>query len=51
MRIQLGDWHSMRRWAEPLRFAVFVEEQSVPAEIELDSSDPVSIARRGFRCR
>ena len=48
MRIQLGDWHSMRRWAEPLRFAVFVEEQRVPAEIELDSSDPVSVHAVAF---
>ena len=32
----------MRQWAEPLRFAVFVEEQHVPAEIELDALDPLS---------
>jgi len=33
----------MRLWAEPLRFAVFVEEQNVPAEIELDSFDVLSV--------
>lgn len=43
MRIELGDWPSMRRWAEPLRFAVFVEEQKVPAEIELDEFDLPSV--------
>lgn len=48
MRIELGDWHGMRRWAEPLRFAVFVEEQNVPAEIELDSFDAQSIHAVAF---
>jgi predicted GNAT family N-acyltransferase len=48
MRIELGDWHRMRRWAEPLRFAVFVEEQSVPAEIELDSFDALSLHAVAF---
>ena len=48
MRIELGDWQSMRRWAEPLRFAVFVEEQKVPAEIELDSFDPLSVHAVAF---
>ncbi len=48
MRIELGDWHSMRRWAEPLRFAVFVEEQNVPAEIELDSFDALSVHAVAF---
>ena len=33
----------MRQWAEPLRFAVFVTEQQVPADIELDSFDPLSV--------
>ena len=48
MRIELGDWQSMRLWAEPLRFAVFVEEQEVPAEIELDSFDEVSVHAVAF---
>ena len=48
MRIELGDWHSMRRWAEPLRFAVFVEEQKVPVEIELDSFDALSVHAVAF---
>ena len=48
MRIELGDWLCMRRWAEPLRFAVFVEEQRVPAEIELDSFDALSLHAVAF---
>jgi predicted GNAT family N-acyltransferase len=48
MRIELGDWQSMRAWAEPLRFAVFVEEQKVPADIELDSFDSLSVHAVGF---
>ena len=48
MRIELGDWQSMRRWAEPLRFTVFVEEQNVPAEIELDSFDALSLHAVAF---
>ena len=48
MRIELGDWQSMRRWAERLRFSVFVEEQQVPAEIELDSFDPLSVHAVAF---
>ena len=48
MRIELGDWPGMRRWAEPLRFSVFVEEQSVPAEIELDSFDALSVHAVAF---
>ena len=38
----------MRRWAEPLRFAVFVEEQKVPAEIELDQFDARSVHAVAF---
>ncbi len=48
MRIELGDWHGMRHWSEPLRFAVFVEEQNVPAEIELDSFDALSVHAVAF---
>ena len=43
LRIELGDWTSLRAAAEPVRFAVFVEEQKVPVEIELDEFDPVSL--------
>jgi len=43
MRVELGDWGAMRAWAQPLRFAVFVEEQNVPPEIELDEFDALSL--------
>jgi len=48
IRIELGDWQQLRQWAEPLRFAVFVEEQQVPAEIELDSFDALSVHAVAF---
>ncbi len=48
MRIELGDWSGMRHWAEPLRFAVFVEEQKVPADIELDEYDARSVHAVAF---
>jgi len=39
MRIELMDWDQARAHASPIRFTVFVEEQRVPAEIELDEHD------------
>jgi predicted GNAT family N-acyltransferase len=48
VRVELGDWTSMRARAEPVRFAVFVEEQQVPAEIELDEFDPQSVHALAF---
>jgi predicted GNAT family N-acyltransferase len=43
MRIELGDWAQFARLAEPIRFEVFVNEQNVPADIEVDESDPASV--------
>lgn len=43
MRIELTDWSSARAEAVPVRFAVFVEEQQVPAELELDTQDAASV--------
>ena len=48
VRVELGDWTAMRAGAEPVRHAVFVEEQKVPAEIELDEFDPVSLHALAF---
>lgn len=42
IRIVLGDWAQQRRWAEGLRHAVFVLEQNVPLELELDAMDAQS---------
>ena len=47
-RIELLDWGRAREQAAPIRFAVFVEEQGVPFEIELDEYDAVSIHAVAF---
>jgi predicted GNAT family N-acyltransferase len=39
LRIELMPWESARAQAAPIRFAVFVQEQGVPVEIELDELD------------
>ena len=38
-RIEVLPWETARAHAAPIRFAVFVEEQRVPPEIELDEMD------------
>lgn len=38
-RIDLLPWDTARAHAAPIRFSVFVEEQGVPREIELDAMD------------
>lgn len=42
-RIELRSWESACGLATPIRFAVFVEEQHVPEEIELDALDASSL--------
>lgn len=37
--IRLGTWDELREAASRIRFTVFVDEQKVPAEIELDDWD------------
>jgi predicted GNAT family N-acyltransferase len=39
LRIELLPWERARELAAPIRFEVFVREQRVPAEIELDDMD------------
>jgi predicted GNAT family N-acyltransferase len=39
VKIELLDWRAAQAEAKPIRFAVFVDEQRVPAEIELDEHD------------
>jgi len=41
--LQLGSWDELKHLALPLRMAVFVDEQKVPAEMELDEHDPVCV--------
>jgi predicted GNAT family N-acyltransferase len=48
LKIQLLTWEEARAHAAPIRFAVFVEEQDVPLEIELDEMDPRSLHAVAF---
>lgn len=41
--IRLGSWDELRAQAAPIRFAVFVEEQRVPADLEIDDHDPLCL--------
>jgi predicted GNAT family N-acyltransferase len=47
-RIELLPWEGARAHAVPIRFAVFVEEQGVPPEIELDEMDENSLHAVAF---
>ena len=51
LRVELGDWETMRRYAAPIRFAVFVDEQgnayvdlSAPPEPVAGSSTELLLA-------
>jgi predicted GNAT family N-acyltransferase len=48
LRIELGDWSALRAQAEPIRYAVFVDEQKVPAELEVDTLDLASLHALAF---
>lgn len=41
--IELLPWESARTLVAPVRFRVFVQEQNVPAEIEIDAMDPLCV--------
>lgn len=43
LRIELLPWDQARVHAAPIRFTVFVEEQGVPREIELDEQDELCV--------
>jgi predicted GNAT family N-acyltransferase len=47
-RIELLPWSEARAHAAPIRFTVFVEEQGVPREIELDEMDERSVHALAF---
>jgi predicted GNAT family N-acyltransferase len=40
IRVELCGWDAARAIATPIRHAVFVDEQRVPAELEIDERDP-----------
>jgi predicted GNAT family N-acyltransferase len=48
LRVELGDWDALRHWAAPIRTTVFVEEQKVPAEMEIDDWDPQCVHAVAF---
>lgn len=39
LEVRLLDWQSAQAAAKRIRFAVFVEEQAVPADLEMDDMD------------
>lgn len=39
LAINAGDWRTIQHLAKPIRLTVFVEEQGVPANIEMDPLD------------
>ena len=41
VRLESGSWNDLGRAAERLRLEVFVREQGVPREIEIDEFDPI----------
>lgn len=41
--IRLGDWAALGAAAQAIRFDVFVQEQNVPADMELDDMDAISL--------
>jgi len=43
IQVKLGSWDELGAQARILRFEVFVEEQRVPAELEIDAMDPMSL--------
>ncbi|MFT3665592.1 YbgC/FadM family acyl-CoA thioesterase [Piscinibacter sp.] len=43
VEVRVGDWAALGRDAAALRTAVFVEEQRIPAEMEWDEADAVSV--------
>ena len=43
MKIIVGNWEQLRAHAQPIRFEVFVDEQKVPPELELDEMDAVCL--------
>jgi predicted GNAT family N-acyltransferase len=48
VRIELGEWSALGARATAIRHIVFVEEQKVPAQIELDGFDAVSLHALAF---
>ena len=43
IQVRLGQWDEMKEHAMPIRLAVFVHEQKVPIEEEVDEMDPLCV--------
>jgi predicted GNAT family N-acyltransferase len=43
LKIELLDWPAAEEQAKRIRFTVFVEEQRVPADLEMDDNDATSL--------
>jgi len=43
VQVHVGSWHDFQKLASPLRHEVFVEEQKVPVELELDHEDDTAL--------
>lgn len=41
--LRFGDWAAMQADAKPIRLEVFVQEQNVPADLEMDERDAVCL--------
>jgi predicted GNAT family N-acyltransferase len=41
--VRFGDWTQLQDDAKPIRMEVFVQEQNVPAELEMDDNDAVCL--------
>ena len=48
MKLVTGDWATLARHAQPIRRAVFIEEQGVPVELEWDGIDPQCVHAVAF---
>jgi predicted GNAT family N-acyltransferase len=48
LRIELMPWDRARAYAAPIRTVVFVGEQGVPAELEMDERDAVCVHAVAF---
>ena len=47
-RIELAPWSAAKAEAQRIRFTVFVEEQGVPPELEMDDMDPHCVHALAF---
>lgn len=48
IRVQLGSWEELRKEASAIRFEVFVQEQQVPLELEIDEMDGLCLHALAF---